>query len=95
MFWKSLAANIWTNSIDSIREIALGGPSYLALKKVSSPATQRLHLRWKANADTTGILEEFAQSLRKKVSQIDLDLAIRYSAEGLDQESYKKLIAYV
>ena len=80
----------WMSSIDKIKRIALGGPNYLAMKKVSSLYTETT-LRWKTNADTIKLLEEFAQSLKEMEHQIDLDLALRFGAEGEDANSFQKV----
>jgi hypothetical protein len=84
-------ASTWTSSIDAVREIALIGPFYLAIKKLSSINTETT-LKWKTNENTVQLLDEFANLLDTKALQINLDLATRYSIDGKEEKSYQKLL---
>jgi len=86
------AGNIWAHSIDKAKAIAFGGPFYIAIKKLSCFDTETT-LRWKTNPNSVQVLEEFGKSLDRKASQIHLDLALRYSVEGENEQSLAKLLS--
>jgi hypothetical protein len=85
-------SNFWANSIAAAKEIALSGPFYLAIKKLSSVDTETT-LKWKTSSDVLQNLEEFTKLLDTKALEVNLDLATRYSRDGQEEKSFNKLLA--
>ncbi len=83
--------NIWFNSIEKIKDIAIGGVFYLIVKKLSNISTETI-LKWKNPKESIDFWEDFKKQIQSKENEIDLDLSYKYGKEGMDQKSFDKLI---
>jgi len=82
--------NIWSKSTETVSQIAYGGPFYLMVHNLANLPLETM-LNWRTNPESISFLENFKEQMKLKDSQVDFQLAQRYSVEGMDEQSLSKL----
>jgi len=84
--------NVWSNSLDAVKEIAKTGVFYLLVKNLSNIRVETT-LKWKTDLETIGVLEDLRKQMEQKKYEIDLGLSQMYAKEGMEVRSREKLLA--
>jgi hypothetical protein len=76
-----------TKTVDQLKDIAKGGPTYIITKKIDKIPTEYLGF-WKSNAEAIAGLLATAKKLDKKQLQIRFEVSYRFEKEGDNKKAF-------